>query len=93
MCRRIGDIEILYWAMQDAVKVCSADPPFYTSHTTLESADLKLRTSTFISIVGLYNSAMERQTHTAGTPVKSTTYVLPKRKFYQFSTATSLADI
>ena len=58
--------------MQDAVKVCSADPPFYTSHTTLESADYSWGHLVVFSIARLYDSAVERQTHIAGTPVKST---------------------
>ena len=57
--------------MQDAVKVCSADPPFYTSHTTLESADYSWGHLVVFSIARLYDSAVERQTHIAGTPVKS----------------------
>ena len=48
--------------MQDAVKVCSADPPFYTSHTTLESADYSWgHLGFFLSIVRLYDSAVERE--------------------------------
>ena len=76
--------------MQDAVKVCSADPPFYTSHTTLESADYSwghLGHFFFLSIVRLYDSAVERQTHTAGTLVNST----PKKEI--LSASTSLAFI
>ena len=72
--------------MQDAVKVCSADPPFYTSHTTLESADYSWG-HFFLSIVRLYDSAVERQTNTAGTPVNST----PTKEI--LSASTSLSDI